>query len=77
MCFSKTIKEVNEKLKSDFELITSLFDENQISLNPGRCHCMSLGSKIEKIKFLFGGKILWKSTENKTVGDSWGNTNTV
>ena len=64
MCYSKTITEVNEKLKSGFELVVVvLFHETQISLNPGRCHCMGLGSKIEKAVFSFGGKIFKNSKE--------------
>ena len=59
--YGKTIDRVNEKLKLDFRLVTSWFHKNRMSLNPGKCYYMCLGSKTEKAEFLFDRKIFEKS----------------
>ena len=51
----------NKKLKSNFELVTTWFHENCMLLIPANCHCVSLGSKTERVEFLFDEKIFEKS----------------
>ena len=51
----------NEKLKSDFELVTTWFYEHRMLLISGNCHYVSLGSKTEKVEFLFDEKIFENS----------------
>ena len=37
-CFSKTVNEMKDKLKSGFLLVTTWFHENRMFLNYGKCH---------------------------------------
>ena len=54
--------------KKDFKVVTDWFFENYMTLNPTKCHYMSLGKNKENNTFNFGNISLKNSKEEVILG---------
>ena len=63
-----TIESVKTALSNDFRIIENWFHENFMVLNAKKCHYMCFGTGSENNDFIFDGKKLSNSCEEKILG---------
>ena len=61
-------KEVKTILKKNFELLIGWFYENNMVLNPGKCHYLVINKDIAIESIELDGKILHAEAEQKLLG---------